>query len=516
MKNIFFTIKLVLVAALIVGSQQSCTKLDERVYSDLNGDILFDDSENLIYGFGVAYTNLYQLVGHKYGVVGMDAGTDLLVVPQRGGDWYDGGEWIRYHRQQWTPTEGYVARAWNILYFGINTCNRLILTFEALEGVDTAPAIVELKGFSVFYYWWLVDIYGNVPIVDSFDVPADFKPETKSRQEVYDFIEKELLAVMPYLSKSTGLDYFGRVNYYVAQTMLANLYINAEVYTGTPQWDKAMAAVDSVMTGGYSLSSDFFSNFRENATTSPEYIFGLHFDKVDAAAFEVHLFTLQYNLAAKYQFEDATWNGICAQESFFHLFDTDTNDVRRNSVLFGFQHFDDGTRVEDPSFEKFNPADPTYRDPDGAPLNLTPKINMLESKCLRQAGARVAKYPFIVGSDRYTSNDVPIFRYADILLMKAELLLRTGDAGGALEYVNQVRTRAGVIPATEVTMESLLDERARELFAEGYRRTDMIRFGTYGNIRWEKPEQSATYTTIWLIPQAQIDVNPNLVQNTGY
>ncbi|MFK5855620.1 MAG: RagB/SusD family nutrient uptake outer membrane protein [Bacteroidota bacterium] len=516
MKKILILIKVVLVFVLIVGTQQSCTKLDEKVYSDLNGDKLFDDPENLIYGLGVAYTNLYQLMGHKYGFIGSEAGTDLLVVPQRGGDWYDGGEWIRYHRHEWTPSETYVGRWWNVLYYGINTCNRLIFTFEALEGVDTAPAIAELRGLRALYYWWLIDIYGNVPIVDKFDVPVDYRPETSSRVVVYDFIEAELLEVMPNLSKETGLEFYGRINYYVAQTVLAKLYLNADVYTGTPQLSKAMVAVDSVISGGYSLSADFFSNFEENATLSTETILGLHFDMVEAPAFEVHLFTLHYNLATKYKFEDNSWNGIAAQETFFHLFDEDTNDVRRNSILFGFQYYDDGTVVEDPSYEKFNPQDPTYRDPDGAPLNLTPALNMLEPKCLRQAGARVAKYPFIIGSDRYTSNDGAIFRLADILLMKAEILLRTGDAGGALEYVNQVRFRANVIPATEVTMETLLDERARELFAEGHRRSDMIRFGVYGDARWEKPEISMPYTTIWPIPQAQIEVNSNLIQNPGY
>ena len=516
MKKILIIIKVALVFVLIVGTQQSCTKLDEKVYSDLNGDKLFDDPDNLIYGLGVAYTNLYQLMGHKNGFVGMDAGTDLVVVPQRGGDWYDGGEWIRYHRHEWNASESFIARWWNILYYGVNTCNRLIFTFEALEEVDTDPAIAELRGLRALYYLWLVDIYGNVPIMDKFDVPADYRPETVSRDVVYDFVEAELLEIMPHLSKETGLEYYGRVNYYVAQTILAKLYLNAEVYTGTPQWDKAMNAVDTVMTGGYTLAGDFFSNFVANATLSPEVIMGLHFDKVEAPAFEIHLFTLHYNLAAKYQFEDNSWNGIAAQESFFHLFDADTNDVRRNSILFGFQYYDDGTVVEDPSYEKFNPQDPTYRDPDGAPLNLTPEINMLEPKCLRQAGARIAKYPFIVGSDRYTSNDGAIFRYADILLMKAELLVRKGDAGAALEYVNIVRARAGVFPATEVTMQSLLDERARELFAEGHRRSDMIRFGVYGEARWEKPDVSLPYTKIWPIPQAQIDVNPNLIQNPGY
>ena len=130
---------------------------------------------------------------------------------------------------------------------------------------------------------------------------------------------------------------------------------------------------------------------------------------------------------------------------------------------------------------------------------------------------RIAKYPFIEGTPRYTSNDIPIFRYADLLLMKAELLMRSGgDMGLALNLVNEVRMRANATPLAELTYENLLAERARELFAEGHRRSDMIRFGTFLDARWEKPEISADYATLWPIPQAQIDANSNLIQNPGY
>jgi hypothetical protein len=142
---------------------------------------------------------------------------------------------------------------------------------------------------------------------------------------------------------------------------------------------------------------------------------------------------------------------------------------------------------------------------------------MLEPKCLRQAGTRVAKFPFIKGSDRYTSNDFPIFRYADVLLMKAEALMRSGgDIGLALSLVNEVRARANATPLTELTYENLLAERGRELYAEGFRRSDMIRFGVFLNERWEKPEVSPSYTELWPIPESQIQANPNLVQNDGY
>ncbi|RLD35526.1 MAG: RagB/SusD family nutrient uptake outer membrane protein [Bacteroidetes bacterium] len=517
MKRLSISFKIMLVALLIlvVGTQQSCTKLEEPVYSELTGDKFFENPDNLIYAFGVAYTNLYQLMGHKYGI-GFDAGTDILVVPQRGGDWFDGGEWIRWHRLEYRPSEAYVSRWWNIIYYGINTCNRLIFQFEALEEVDVTPAVSELRALRALYYYWLVDIYGNVPIQTDFNVPPDFKPSTKTRQEVYDFIEAELKEVMPHLSKETGLAYFGRMNYYAAQMVLAKLYLNAEVYTGVPQWEKASKACDSVMTGNFSLTGNFFTNFEEDATTSPEYILGIAFDQVNAPAFEVHLFTLHYNLSSKYQFEDNCWNGLSIQESLYNSFEE--QDVRRNGLLAGFQYFDDGTPVEDPSYEQFNPNDPTAPiDPDGAPLNLTPEINMLEPNCLRQAGTRVAKFPFIVGSDRYTSNDFPIFRYADVLLMKAEALMRSGgDIGLALSLVNQVRARANATPLTELTYENLLAERGRELYAEGFRRSDMIRFGVLLNTRWEKPEVSPSYVTLWPIPESQIQANPNLIQNPGY
>ena len=515
MKKSLTYIKIFLVAALIMGIQQSCTKLDEKVYSEITGENLFSNPDNLIFAFGVAYTNLYQLFGHKYGGVGIDCGTDLLCVPQRGGDWQDGGEWHRFHRLTWTPTESYVARWWNTIYYGVLTCNQLIFQFESLEDIDATSAIAELRALRALYYYWLIDLYGNVPIETKFDVPPDYRPSTNSREEVFNFIESELLEVMPDLSTETGLSFYGRVNRYVAQTVLAKLYLNAEVYVNTPRYSDAITVCDSIiMTSKFNLAGNYFSSFEDDASASTEVLMGIPFDQVEAPAFEVHLFTLHYNLSGKYQFEDNTWNGICAQESLFNSFEEE--DVRRNGLLSGFQYNDDGSAITDPSYEQFNPDDPTYLDPDGAPLNLTPEINMLEPKCLRQAGTRVAKYPFILGSNRYTSNDFAIFRYSEVLMIKAEALLRNGDAGGGLSLVNEVRLRANATPLPELTYENLLAEYAREFYAEGHRRSDMIRFGVYLDARWEKPDVSPDYVTLWPIPESQVLANSNLLQNPGY
>jgi len=514
MKKIFISTGILIMVLFTGLVQQSCTKLDEEVYSDYTGDLFFQDPGNLIYAFGVAYTNLYQVAGHKFGLIGFDCGTDITCVPQRGGDWFDGGEWHRWHRHTWTASEGYVQRWWNVLYYGVNTCNRLLLQFEPLEDVE--PAIAELRALRALYYYWLIDIFGNVPIQDRFDVPADYKPANNTRLEVYNFIETELLEVMDDLSKETGLLYYGRINYYTAQMILAKLYLNAEVYTGTAQWTKAMNAADEIINSGkYNLSADFFDNFKEDASNSPEVILGVAFDQINARALEIHLFTLHYNLVDKYGFEDNSWNGICFQEAFFYSFEED--DYRLNGLLHGPQYDNEGNQIEDPSYEKFDPQNPTKpKDPDGPGLNLTPDLNMLEPNCLRQCGARVAKFPFIEGSDRYTGNDFPIFRYADVLLMKAEILLRTGNAGEAATFVNQVRSRAGVEPFGTVTYENLLAERGRELYVEGHRRSDMIRFGTYFDTRWEKTDVSPDYTKLWPIPQSALSVNENLQQNTGY
>jgi hypothetical protein len=518
MKKFLITLKIFLVGFMILAIQPSCTKLDEEVYSDLTAEKFFENPDNLIYAFGVAYTKLYSLVGHKFGMIGMECGTDILVVPQRGGDWYDGGEWHRWHRHEWQATEGYLSHWWNNIFNGVSTCNRLIKEFESLKDVDVSPAIAELRGLRALYYYWLIDIFGNVPIQSSFDDPSGGKPPTKTRGEVYDFIISELNEILPDLSKETGLQYYGRVNYYVAQTILAKMYLNSGVYLGpgNEEWEKAAAACDSVILAQkYSLSADFFANFQSNATSSPEHIMGVPFDQVYAPQFEIHVFTLHYNLVEKFGILNSSWNGICFQEGFFNSFEE--ADVRRNGLLFGPQLDAEGNPIEDPSYEKFDPQDPTKpKDPDGAPLNLTPFVNMLEPNCLRQCGARVAKFPYIAGSDRYTGNDFPIFRYADVLLMKAEALLQLGNAGEALELVNQVRGRAGVEPFTSLDFENLLAERGRELYAEGHRRSDMIRFGVYLEPRWEKTNASPSYVTLWPIPQSQIDANENLIQNDGY
>ena len=504
----------------------ACTDLDIEPDSELTGEKLFADPDNLIFAFGAAYTNVYFTVGHKYGLVGMDCGTDMMVVPQRGGDWFDGGEWHRWHRHSIEPRDNYTNHWWNNCYAGINLCNQLIFQFEAIKDeVETAEqAIVELRAYRALYYYWLVDLFGNVPIVTDFDVPADFAPSTAPREEVFEFIERELTEAIaavdeetgdPLLSTSADLSDYGRVNYYVAHMILAKLYMNAEVYTGVQRYDDAEDALDVIIESGkYSLAPNYLDNYQDDGFASPEIILGVPFDEVNAEGFEIHLFTLHYNLQDQYDLTMQPWNGICMQESIFNLFED--NDARLGGILFGFQEDAEGNQIEDPSYERFDPSNPTGpRDPDGPPLNLSPEINMLEPNCLRQAGVRLQKYEFIPETDRYTSNDFPVFRYADVLLLKAEAAIRNGG-GDAAQYVDEVRVRAMVDPLGAYTLEDILDERARELYGEGHRRSDMIRFGVFNDPRWEFEGSDPACANIWPVPEQQINTNPNLVQNPCY
>jgi hypothetical protein len=515
MKRFFKNIKWMFAGLTLLAVVPSCTDLDEEVYDQLSGDILFQNEENVIYAFGGAYTNLYDLIGHKYNV-GSDCGTDLLVVPQRGGDWEDGGEWHRYHWLTWTPSEGYISRSYDLNYKGIVLVNKLIATLELVETDAAKVAIAELRGLRAYYYLNLIDQFGNVVINDKFPVTDEF-PKNSPRDSVYMFIENELLEAMPLLAKENGGNYYGRITYYAGQILLAKLYLNAQVYTGIPQWEKAEAAIDSIMAGPFALETNISDNFIEDASNSKEHIFGVPFDQIKAQALEIHLFTLHYAMVSVFGITESGWNGLSAQESLYNLLAQDANDDRLNGLLYGPMYDKDGNPVQDASFEKFDPLNPKKpKDPDGINLNHTPFINMLQPNCLRQSGARIKKFNFVEGTGRYMGNDVPIYRYADVLLMKAEVRLRQGDASGALTYVNEVRTRAGAAPFAEVTFDNLLDERARELFAEGFRRSDLIRFGKYLDARWEKPDVSPDYVTIWPIPADEIGLNANLVQNPGY
>jgi hypothetical protein len=348
------------------------------------------------------------------------------------------------------------------------------------------------------------------------------------------------------------------MNYYAGQALLAKLYLNAKVYTGAEQNAKVIAACDEIINSGkYSLESNYFANFNVDNSNSKEFIFAIPYDKIFYTGFNLVMQTLSYLNQQTYNLAAQPWNGFCTLEEFYNSYTDDDlrkgdagtlegPAVKRGNFLAGYQYSSDGKLLEDDGFEVPNlerqPA-PLLGDPDGKIFNFgsigsgQPQINELGPQALRQAGVRVGKWEFEMGGLSDMSNDYVVFRYADVLLMKAEALWRSGNEAAALVLVNQIRARAGVADLTTLDGKlsfdlegdvvpggELFNELGRELAFEKSRRQSMIRWGVFTDIeKWVLPHYnvgdvvvSGEHTNLFPVHKDKLAANPNLDQNPGY
>lgn len=515
-----YSIVAILLFGLIVPmTNQSCTNLDEELFSELTEQNFPQTEEEFVSALGAAYTSLYALCNHNSMNSLQEISSDEAMIPQRGADWFDGGQWLRVHRHEMNANEESVNGGWNFCYGGISNCNRLVELFEGLveegkvDANDAAAFIGELKTLRALFYYWLVDIYGNVPIVTEF-ANAPSQPETRTRADVYAFIESELEANVPNLTRDKTGETYARFNYWAGKALQAKVYLNAEVWSGTAKYAQAQAAADEIINSGlYSLENNYFDNFSTDNSGSNENIFVVPYDQVFATGFNLPQMTLHYGSQFTFDLQSQPWNGYCSLQEFYNSYDAD--DERRDgpegrgygNFITGPQTDLSGNPIEDPSAEA--------NDPDGPQLTFTPEINEHFPNALRQAGARIGKYEFAIGATPNLDNDYPVFRYADMLLIKAEALLRSGSSAEALALVNQVRARAGAADLAAIDEAELLAERGREMFFEGHRRQDLIRFGAFGD-EWDFKPTSGAEKQLMPIPANQLNANPNLTQNPGY
>jgi starch-binding outer membrane protein, SusD/RagB family len=527
--------KIVVTTLIIIGI--SCTKVDENdiLYDRISGTQFGSTDLEVQSAVGSAYANLAGIGGSNHYIPLGEVTTDAMVVPTRGADWGDGGHWVRLKRHTYIPTDPMPSNGWSFCYSGITTCNRLISYLTDRNTASTLAYIPELKALRAIYYYWLLDWYGNVPL--SIDY-ADTKPPVNStRAQVYAFVEKELLENTPKLKKTGPTDpsTYGRINYYTGYACLAKLYLNAQIYTGTPQWDKCIAACDEIINSNkYNLAPNYADNFSQNNQTSPESIWALPFDHVKFTGFNIPMMTLSYLNQKTFNINQQPWNGFASATEFYASYidpaqnpgpqgtvvgltstganTTGTLDKRLSNFIVGPQFSSTGDRLSDDGAEA--------TDPDGKPFTFTPYINELEPQAWRQAGARIGKWQFYQGMTSDLDNDFAIFRYADILLTKAEALARKNANWNepiALALVNQIRTvHGGVTAYPTMTAATFLAERGREMFSEGWRRQDMLRFGTYNSAFQFHPADADTHVNLFPIPETQINANKNLKQNPGY
>jgi len=522
----------------------SCVDLEEKVYSQITSDNFFKTDEEFISALGGAYSSLGGLGNHSGLWSINEIASDEIVVSHKGGDWFDGGVLLQLHQHEFQKDNPFLNNAWNFLFGGINTCNRLIYSFEQLNNANSPAYIAELRALRALYYYWAMDAFGNVPIVTDFT--STEKPSNSSRKVVYDFVLKELNETIPLLpTKKDGTTY-GRLTKWSALTIRMKLYLNAEVYTGTPQW--ALAAADAatiINTGPYTLNPSYQANFAINNAGSPENIFVYPYDKVFAGGFNWVQMTLHIVSQSTFNLTDQPWNGYQTVEEFYNSYidpeknpgtqgpvwkglaltqSTGTVDGRLSNFLVGPQKKADGSVLVDPGVEVTDPTG-LKGDPNGPPLTFMPFLNEISPGGLRQSGARIAKYEFERGGTPNMSNDFVVFRLSDVILSLAEANFRLGKTAEALALVNQIRARAGGLqPFTTLTADNLYAERGRELYVEMTRRQDQIRFKKYGEAWWpfagmnrpKKVHAPGSFLEIFPIPQPQLLANTNLKQNPGY
>ena len=510
----------------------SCNDLEEEVFSQVLAEDFFKTDEEFIAALGQAYAS-FTGIGNHAGLWSInEIASDELFVGTKGGDWFDGGVLLDLHRHKYTADNGFFNNTWTFLFSGINNANRLIALFESSGNPSSAGFVFELRAIRALYYYWAMDAFGNVPIVTKFE--AGDPPANATRQQVFDFVESELNAVVDELPTAKDQSTYGRMTRWAVMAIKVKLYLNAEVYTGTPMWQEAADAASEIINNGpFALEVDYRSNFTVNNSASTENIFVVPYDKVFVRGFNWSQMTLHYAHQDVFKLTMQPWNGYQTVEEFYNSYvdpvenpgpqglvykglatalEPGTADKRLTNFIVGPQFNPDGSRTTDPGFE--GPGS-TVPDPDGIELNITPEVNQIFPNSLRQSGARIAKYEYQIGGTDNMSNDFVIFRLGDIILALAEAKLRLGDAGEALVLVNQIRSRAGVDPFTTLTEDNLLAERGREMFAEMTRRQDQIRFGTWGDAWWEK-EVSGPNFKLFPIPKVQIDANDKLTQNPGF
>jgi starch-binding outer membrane protein, SusD/RagB family len=515
---------------LAMAIAPSCTELEETLYTEIRSEDFYKTQEEVISALAPAYGDLRWL-GDVFLLTTMN--TDHTLIPTRGRHWYDGGHWQRMHEHTWTSETPQINGVWGYGFDRVNRANMLIYQLQQLDNIDTELRdrfIAELKMIRAFGYYHLIDFFGNVPIVDRFDVEPGYAPPNNTdfqagRTAVFNFIEKDLLDNINNLSENVDRSTYGRFNKWTAHAMLAKLYINSEVWTGTGRWDDVIAHCDAIInSGNYQLEGNYFNNFTARNEGSQENIFVIPYDET-RTDWGLIFFWWGHHYAMQRKFNTANgpWNGFCALPSHYKSFDED--DLRRNGWLVGKQYSSTGEPLICSEESAPNPLELTvdftniYDQSDNATYD--------HRNALEYHGARLVKWEITALPAWSMGNDFAVYRYADVLMLKAEALMRKNGGAAtqeAVDLVNEVRARAfanpgGKLYTTEtLDMDALLLERGWEFYFEAMRRNDLIRFGKFVRGEWEFFNRSneGDYRNVMPIPQPRRNANPNLNQNPGY
>ncbi|HEY4206482.1 MAG TPA: RagB/SusD family nutrient uptake outer membrane protein [Puia sp.] len=542
-------IRYITIPILLMIFLSSCHKLDVAITTELTPDVFPQDSTSFISASGPAYVALRGNYGVEY-FFQQTLSTDEAIMPARGGNWYDGGQNMQMHYHTYTPDNNYVTTNWNWMSSIIGAANQTIsiLSKTMPDGASKTMGLAEMRMMRAFSYFMMMDNYGGAPI-DT--VYGDFTPRVRSdRGTLFNFIEGEIKAVLPDLSTATDKSVYGRFNKYSAYALLAKMYLNAEVYTGTKRYDDCIAACDNIISSNlYALQprSAYLNMFYyNNGPQIPEFIFVIPYDANfdngswgfrcvnNHSRYDVPRSMGQVAAGGGYNYFSIPFTPGAPESTIpsFYAYFYDAGDIRNGQWLHGLQYQHDGVTPititttyagYDAIVNAGNSTPYTYQ------LNLTPDVVLRQSVASFDCGndevawnmgyRNVKFYPDATSSSRNQNNDIPVFRYSDILLMKAESILRGGAATGgvtALSLANQLRAQRTTSAAWgDVTLDSIYNERGREFTQENWRRNDMIRFGKFEG-SWGFKTDADVHHRLFPIPNTALKLNPALKQNDGY
>lgn len=556
----------------------SCS-LDETPRSKFSEEEAFS-TPKLVYVNTVA--NVYSSIGN--GLYGSDGGSvhtfqefssDASMIPGRQGDWVDGGAWQNIFLHNFESSVSKYNDVWNNLYRVIGLANSSIdrLNKYLDEHPEYAEYVYELRALRAVYYYYVMDLFGQVPLVVSSQVSANEVAQS-NRSDVFKFVTSELAECIPHLSYSKSQnegEYYGRITKAVAYMCMAKCAINAPVYTiddttptsysafvGTDKsgkataseeqgktvsemgkninitldgktrnaWETAAYCADQIASLGYRLQPSYADNFIVANQNSVENIWTRPNDCVNYKIEDYNIVrTLHYNHGGAIGYQG--WNGACSskQQMLVYGYGTANPDPRLKLNFYTDKDYmeETGKAVEDGATDK-----PLEYMPLAVKVDFTAADDPHAMKC---SGARMKKYEFDKSTTQQYSfnNDLVIWRYADALLLKAEAEYRMGNKAEALTIVNEVRGRVAATPRTELTLNDILDERMLELAWEGVRRQDQIRFCTFTEPTADRfkgvthnasagdyNDDTQGYTMVYPIPYAVLNLNKKLGQNPGY
>lgn len=528
MKKINFKL---FVALFVVALGVSCTKqLDLLPTNDVTSSTVYKTPAGYKQAFAKVYAS-FALTGNagpagNGDIQGIDEGTsDFLRLYWKAQElstdeavvsWGDPG--IQdFHNMNWSASNPMLTGLYYRSFYQITLANDFIrqasdanLAARNITGAD-ADAIKKYKAearfLRAYQYSVLMDLFGSVPFVTDADVLGTVMPAQKSRADVFTYVETELKAIEADLADAKTNEY-GRADKAAAWALLARNYLNAQVYTGTAKNNEAIVYAKKVIDAGYSLITDYTKLMRaDNNTNTSEFILTINYDGLKTQNWGGTTFLTHAPIGGSMNAAsfgvDGGWGGLRTTSAFVAKFADNTGATDKRAQFYTA----------------------------GQNLDITDLTNFTNGYAVTKF-KNIKKDGTAGSSLTWTDIDFPIFRLSEMYLIYAEAVLRGGtggDATTALNYINLIRQRAygntsGNITSAQLTTDFILDERSRELYWEGFRRTDLIRYGRFVESSYVWPWKGGVkggtnvdaYRKLYPIPSTDISSNPNLKQNTGY